>query len=335
VYTEILLPKNAPVNFKDRATLWNSVETVEGNSNAQLAREIEFSLPVELNIEQNITLVHEYVKTYFINKGMVADVSIHDRGDGNPHAHVMLTLRPIGQDGTWGAKSRKEYILDHNGKRIKLPNGEWKSRKINTVDWNDKTKADEWRKGWADTVNAVFTKYGIPNHIDHRSYERQGNGLTPTIHLGVPAHQMEQKGIRTEKGDYNRRVESMNKEIKQTKARIRKVKDWLYAQPLHNPPSLVEVMGKVAEGKNLKTNWQRIKNLQTTAKVLNFLTGHNINSVDDFADMVINKNERLKSVTNDIKKAEHKLKNTRHSFCSQRQHQQTPSHRPKVQEDET
>ena len=258
-HTEILLPDHAPAEYSDRGTLWNAVEKIEGNSNAQLAREIEFSLPVELSTEQNIALAHEYVKKHFVDKGMIADMCIHnpdsvdENGNkiigGNPHCHVMLTMRPFHEDRIatngntdkiWGAKSRKEYILDSHGERIKLPSGEWKSRKVNAVDWNDKNKAEDWRKGWADICNKHFEKYGItdpdgkPTRIDHRSYERQGNGLIPTIHLGVAAHQMEQKGIRTEKGDYNRRVQSINSEIKQAKTRIRKVKNWLYSKPLHN-----------------------------------------------------------------------------------------------------
>jgi hypothetical protein len=307
VHTEIFLPSHAPSEFSDRTTLWNAVEKIEGNSNAQLAREIEFSLPVELSMEQNISLSHEYVKKYFVAHGMVADVSIHDKGDGNPHCHVMLIMRPLEQDGAWGVKSRKEYILDKNGERIKLPSGEWKSRKVNAVDWNDKTKAEDWRKGWADTLNKYLKQNGIVAMVDHRSFERQGNGLIPTIHLGVSAHQMEQRGIRTEKGDYNRRVTAINNEIKQTKARIRKVKNWLYAQPLQNAPTLIEIMNGVANGKNLKTDWQRIRNLQTKAKVLIFLQQNNITNVEDFSDTVVRIHERLKISTNEIKKVGRRL----------------------------
>jgi len=118
---------------------------------------------------------------------------------------------------------------------------------------------------------------------------------------------MEQKGIRTEKGDYNRRVQSLNKEIKQTKARIRKVKDWLYKHPIHNPPSITDIYSGIAKGKNLKNDWQRVRSLQTQAQVLIFLQQNNINSVEDFADTVVSKNERLKGVTDDIKKAERRL----------------------------
>ena len=320
-HTEILLPDNAPVEFSDRAVLWNAVEKIERAKNSQLAREIQIALPVELSEMQNINLVREYVKKNFVAHGMCADIAIHDDKKGNPHAHIMLTMRPFHEDRAtdkttdkiWGDKQKKVYILDDNGERIKLPSGEWKSRKVNAVDWNDKSKAEDWRKGWADICNKHFEKYGItdpdgtPTRIDHRSYERQGNGLIPTIHLGVVAHQMEQKGIRTEKGDYNRRVQSINNEMKQTKARIRKVKNWLYAQPLHNAPSLMDIMGGVAKGKNLKTDWQRVRNLQTQAQVLIFLQQNNIATVEDFADTVVTKHERLKVVTDDIKKAERRL----------------------------
>jgi hypothetical protein len=118
---------------------------------------------------------------------------------------------------------------------------------------------------------------------------------------------MEQRGIRTEKGDYNRQVQKMNNEIKQTKARIRKMKDWLYKHPIQNPPSMVEIMGGVGKGKNLKTDWQRVRNLQTQAKVLSFLLNSNVRSVDDFADTVVRIHQRLGTVTDDIKKAERRL----------------------------
>jgi ATP-dependent exoDNAse (exonuclease V) alpha subunit len=203
-HTEILLPDHAPREYADRSTLWNAVENSEKNENAQLAREIEFSLPRELTIEQNIILAREFVQKHFADKGMCADICVHDKGDGNPHAHVMLTMRPFNEDGTWGAKSRKEYILDANGERIRLPSGEYKSRKVNAMDWNERTKAEEWRVAWEDTANAALASHGIEGRIDHRSYKRQGIDNEPTVHLGPAASQMERKGIRTERGDINR-----------------------------------------------------------------------------------------------------------------------------------
>ncbi len=116
VHTEILLP--APAAYADRAVLWNAVEKTKRAKNAQLAREIELALPRELTREQGISLVPEYVKAQFVDVGMCADIAIHDKLDGNPHAHIMLTMRPIEQGGARGAKQKKEYILDRDGNKI-------------------------------------------------------------------------------------------------------------------------------------------------------------------------------------------------------------------------
>ena len=276
VHTEILLPEYAPEEYSNRSVLWNAVEMSERNSNAQLAREVEISLPMELTREQNIPLACEYVQRNFVDKGMCADVCIHDKGDGNPHAHVMLTLRPFNEDGTWAAKSKKEYILDDNGERILLKSGAYKTRKICTVDWNEQTKAEEWRAAWADTVNRVLEQNSIAGHIDHRSYERQGIEQIPTVHLGVASHQMEKRGIRTERGNINREIAVTNQQMGQLRARIRKVKTWLYAQPLSNPPTMVSVMSHIADAQNLNTRWKKISNLKTQARVLIFLQENHI-----------------------------------------------------------
>lgn len=111
-HTEILLPQNAPQEFVNRSILWNSVEKIEKSKNSQLAREIEVALPKELGREKQINLVREYVKENFVKVGMCADIALHDKNDGNPHCHILLTMRPLNEDTTWGAKSKKEYILD-------------------------------------------------------------------------------------------------------------------------------------------------------------------------------------------------------------------------------
>jgi len=141
---------------------------------------------------------------------MCADICIHDKNDGNPHAHIMLTMRPMEPDGSWAAKSKKEYLLDENGERIRLKSGAFKTRKINAVNWNDQTRAEEWRAGWADIVNQYLLQNEIAEHIDHRSYERQGVEQIPTVHIGVAAFQMEHRGISTERGDLNRKIQSDN-----------------------------------------------------------------------------------------------------------------------------
>ena len=120
VHREILLPAHAPPEFADRSTLWNSVEEIEKSSDAQLAREIEVALPVELSPAAQLALVRSYINDNFVAAGMCADFAIHDKGTGNPHAHIMLTMRPLKADGTWGAKCRKVYDLDEHRSRKPL-----------------------------------------------------------------------------------------------------------------------------------------------------------------------------------------------------------------------
>ena len=208
-YTEIMLPSHAPPDFQNRSVLWNSVEKIEKSKNSQLAREIELAIPKELNREQQISLVREYVNDNFVAVGMCADIAVHDKSDGNPHAHIMLTMRPLEQDGTWGAKSRKEYITDKNGERIKLKNGNFKTRKVDTVDWNEQSKAELWRSKWAELANKYLSENEIADRIDHRSFERQGTEQIPTIHLGVAASQMERKGIETSTVKSRREIKSL------------------------------------------------------------------------------------------------------------------------------
>lgn len=134
VHSEILLLPNAPPDFKDRGTLWNSVEQIEKAGNSQLARELEVALPIELSREEQLRLVREYCSSPFVSKGMCADFNIHDTGGGNPHAHILLTMRPMGEQGKWLPKSPKEYVLDENGERIRFASGRYKTRKIDLVD---------------------------------------------------------------------------------------------------------------------------------------------------------------------------------------------------------
>jgi hypothetical protein len=307
IHTEILLPDHAPREYFDRSTLWNAVEQIEKAKNSQLARELELALPVELYMEQNIQLAHEYVKRHFVDKGMCADVCIHDMGTGNPHAHVMLTMRPIEPDGRWGAKSRKEYILDKNGEKIKLKSGEYKSRKVNAVDWNEQTKAEEWRHGWADTVNKYLSEHGVKERIDHRSYERQGIDKIPSIHLGVAAASMEKKGKRTDRGDINREIAVTNSQMKQLRARIRKAKEWLYSLPINETPSMIDMMTKVADGRNLANDFQKVRNLQTQAKILMFLQQNGITDIPQLAEKIETINRDYKDLADKIKPVDERL----------------------------
>jgi len=307
VHTEILLPDHAPREYLDRSTLWNAVEKVEKAHNSQLAREIELALPIELTGQQNLNLAREYVKTNFVDKGMCADVCIHDRGGGNPHAHIMLTMRPIEQDGTWGAKSKKEYILDDNGERIKLKSSEYKSRKVNAVDWNEQTKAEEWRAAWADITNRYLEKANQTERIDHRSYERQGVDKIPTIHMGVAASQMEKKGIKTDRGNINRQTEVTNNQLKELRARIRKSKDNLYSIPIQDAPTMMTVASNVFVGKDAQNTYNTLRNLKAKASVLVFLQDNNITDMAHLVQKVESINSEYKDIADKIKPVERRL----------------------------
>ena len=227
VHSEILLPAHAPPAFSDRSTLWNSVELSEKSNNAQLAREVEIALPVELSREEQTRLVREYCSSQFVSKGMIADFNLHDTGGGNPHAHILLTMRPLDEKGAWLPKSKKEYVLDENGEKIRLPSGRYKTRKVDLVDWNNRENAEVWRRAWADLANEFLERNDCPERIDHRSYERQGIEQIPTVHVGVSATQMEKKGIVTERGELNRSIKAANRILREIRRLVRGLKDWI------------------------------------------------------------------------------------------------------------
>lgn len=227
---EIFLPDHAPEEYKDRKTLWNSVELFEKNSNAQLARNFIISLPKELSIEENKKMIEEYIQTNFVKEGMIVDLAIHDEsreGNQNIHAHIMTIVRPINEDGTWGQKSKKEYILDEKGEKVLNKNGKPKTRKVELTTWNDKGNVEKWRENFSDLCNKYLERAGAEKRVDHRSFKRQGIKQIPTIHLGASASAMERKGIRTEKGDINREIKKQNELLKNIGNEIKKITSWL------------------------------------------------------------------------------------------------------------
>ena len=227
VHSEILLPAQATPAFSDRSTLWNSVELSEKSNNAQLAREVEIALPVELSREEQTRLVRDYCFSQFVSKGMIADFNLHDTGGGNPHAHILLTMRPLDEKGAWLPKSKKEYVLDENGEKIRLPSGRYKTRKVDLVDWNNRENAEVWRRAWADLANEFLEKNNRPERIDHRSHAARGMDELPTVHMGVAASQMEKKGVATDKGEINRMIRKTNRIIREIRGYIDELREWL------------------------------------------------------------------------------------------------------------
>ena len=324
IHTEIILPEHAPAEYADRAVLWNAVEKIEKAKNSQLSREIELALPVELTLLQNKSLVRDYVKQNFVEHGMCADVCIHDKNDGNPHAHIMLTMRPFDNGGAWGGKQKKEYILDKSGNKIyDKKKRSYKCKSVPTTDWNEQTQAEEWRSGWAESVNRYLEKLNHSERIDHRSYERQGVEQIPTAHLGVAAFQMEKRGIATERGNKNRKIDELNKQLRQIKARIRKLEDWVKEERAA-PPTLWEVFSGIANNPERRTQKQQIADIKLAAQTLTFIQTYNIETLADMATAIqnfrakhnemhntlVSMSRRYHTLTEHIAQAENYIKNT-------------------------
>ncbi|MEO9623190.1 MAG: Ti-type conjugative transfer relaxase TraA [Qipengyuania citrea] len=186
VHSEVLLPEHAPHDFADRERLWNAVETVEVRKDAQLAREVEFAIPREMSEAQGIALACDFVEAEFVERGMIADLNVHcDIGaDGlaKPHAHVMLTMREVSEDG-FGPKNR---------------------------DWNRTELLTGWRERWADHVNERLAELDIDTRIDHRSLEAQGISLEPQHKIGPAASRRLERGDIAERAEDHLRIAREN-----------------------------------------------------------------------------------------------------------------------------
>lgn len=186
VHSEIMLPEGAPERFADRATLWNAVEAGEVRKDAQLARDVEFAIPREMNEADGIALARDFVAREFVARGMIADLNVHwDKaadGSPKPHAHVMLSMREVGPGG-FGQKNR---------------------------DWNRKELLQEWREAWADQLNVRMAELGLEARVDHRTLEAQGIPLEPQHKIGAAGSRREMNGEDAERADDHRRIAREN-----------------------------------------------------------------------------------------------------------------------------
>lgn len=227
-YTEVLLPPNAPPEYADRQTLWNAVDAAEKSRSAQTARRFTITLPRELTFEQNLALIRDYCTRQFVDKSMICDLYYHDSNDGNPHVHLMLTMRAMDENGRWLPKTKTAYVLDENGGRIRGANGKWQRERMDTVDWNEQKYAEIWRHEWEVAQNSALEAAGRTERIDMRSYERQGIfDLEPQIHLGPEASALERKGIPTTRGECNREILRVNTIIRSLQKTIAALGEWL------------------------------------------------------------------------------------------------------------
>ncbi|MBR5110092.1 MAG: MobA/MobL family protein [Clostridia bacterium] len=294
-YTEILLPLHAPPEYKDRQTLWNAVEKVEKNKKAQLAYSFDIALQNELSMEENIALARRFVQECLVNRGMIADLAVHlpDKEDGgilNPHFHVMATMRPLNPDGTWGNKQRREYVLDENGERKKDENGNYIFTAVHTTDWGEPETLDKWREAWCRMVNEAFERSGIPERIDHRSYEALGIDQIPTVHEGPLVQKMEQRGTQTAKADLNRWIRSTNRLIAALKKKLRSLAEWIASikeeLTREKEPTLMELLGQyfIQRHQGAWSTKAKTQNLKKYATAYNFLVNNNISTVAELEE---------------------------------------------------
>ena len=292
ICSEILLPPHAPPEYADRQTLWNAVEKAERGKNAQLAYSFEISLQNEFSLEENIALARKFLLEHFVSRGMTVDVSFHEKeqGDGgtpNPHFHFLCPIRPIEQDGKWGLKQRRVYELDEDGNRIRDADGNFVFNAVPTTDWGRPETLEYWRQTWAELCNAKFAEKGLDVRIDHRSYERQGVDLLPTIHEGATVRAMEKKGIRTEKGEFNRWIKATNALIREVRNKINALVGWIaemkaeLAKP--QPPMLNDLLALHCANRNkgAYSNKAKNANLQRYAEAFSFLQSKKLYTVDD------------------------------------------------------
>jgi len=290
VWREIFLTEYAPLEWQDRCLLWNAVEENEKTKDSRLAREFVAALPVELGKEQWQQLLTDFIQNSFIVDGMCADVAIHDPNPPghNPHAHIMLTVRPLDEQGKWQYKTEKEYLCVKNGeekgftaaefraaqsdgwekqyqytagkKKMYMPRSEAeahgyermskypKSTKFgrhNPISerWNSDEQLVLWRKAWAETTNRFLARAGIDETIDHRSHAERGIDEQPTIHEGVIARALENKGIVSDRCELNRQIKADNALLRELKAAMKKL-----MQAVKNTiPAIAEAMENVRQ----------------------------------------------------------------------------------------
>ena len=229
--SEILMPEGAPERLGDRASLWNEVERVEKRKDAQLSREVMIALPAELSHDQKEALAHEYVQAEFVSQGMIADIGYHDFDSHNPHAHIMLTMRSVDEDG-FGKKRRE---------------------------WNQRAEIERHRQAWAEYTNQALERAGCEERVDHRSLKDQGVDREPQIHLGAKVMEMEARGIQTRVGDESRRISQVNRDLERQEAQREKLQVEIEAE--QSPPQMY-VLPELVFSDELESEAQQVPSVE-------------------------------------------------------------------------
>ena len=349
------------------------MEEVETAKDSRLAREFVVALPIELNREQQIELLQEFIREQFVSNGMCADAAIHDTDGHNPHAHILLTVRPLDEQGKWQYKTEKEYLCMRNGEECGFTAAEFRTaqnegwekqypykigkKKVYMTPsaaeaqglvradkhpkstrygrqnplaerWNSEEQLVVWRAAWADVTNRQLEMYGHDERIDHRSNAERGIDEIPTVHMGVAACQMEKKGIATEKGELNRAIRKSNRLIKEIRAQIGNLKEWIAGllaawetsprkQQPPKSPNLANLLMKylgVQREKSRKYSqyWQRqhaADELKTVSQAVNFLAERGISTLAELDAALSSVSDQADAIREGMKTAEKRMKN--------------------------
>ncbi|MGM9583071.1 MAG: MobA/MobL family protein, partial [Phascolarctobacterium sp.] len=217
VYDTIMLPTYAPTEYQNKQTLWQTIQDNETASDARYCKDIMIAIPKNLTQEQRVELVNQFLFKNFVYKGYICQCNIHDKGDGNPHAHILVSARPLDKNGQWTeVKSKRVYKLDKDGNKIPVidkKTGQQKigarGRKMWQREWAKQDTLDQasslntWKKSWRDICNQVLDK-------EHQ-LQVGPEGKHATIHLGPQAHALEKKGIKTHIGEKNQQIKIANR----------------------------------------------------------------------------------------------------------------------------
>ncbi len=312
VYSEVFLPPNAPEEWKDRSELWNAVEAAEKSKDSRLARELIVALPIEVGIDEWKAILKDFVQERCVSKGMCADVNIHNTDGHNPHAHILLTVRPLNQKGKWQAKTQKEYLCKRGDeergftsaefktaqadgwekqyqykvgkKKIYMTSSEAEAQNLERVsknpkstrfgrqnpicaEWNSEGQILKWRKAWENAVNKSLEQKNIDARIDCQSFKDRDIDEQPTIHEGVTARIIEQRGGVSERCEINRQIRADNKLLRELRAHVKKLTDVLK----NTVPSIAALLENIRTSLvifryRMKFNSVRIKDIEQDKK---------------------------------------------------------------------
>lgn len=288
VWQQVFLPDMGPAEWADREVLWNAVEEAEKTKDSRLAREFVVALPVELGRDEWTALLTDFIQINFVAEGMCADVCIHDTDGHNPHAHIMLTVRPLSKDGKWQHKTEKEYLCVRDGeergftaaefksaqsegwekqyqykvskKKVYMPPSQAEAQGYERISkypkstkygrqnpisarWNSEDQLVLWRAAWANVTNRFLERAGSQERVDHRSHAERGLDEQPTIHEGVVARALEQKGGVSDRCELNRQIKADNVLLRELKSLVKKLMDAVK----NTVPAIAEAMETVRQ----------------------------------------------------------------------------------------